>query len=75
MKVSEFASLLGTLKAAFDLFSKDPRLCCDADIEALVADFRAKRHLFNAGAAQAGSTKKLASDVKLSLNVADLLKK
>lgn len=61
-----------TLPETFELFTKDPRLCSDRDIEALVADFRAKRHLFNTGAAQAGSTKKLTSDIKVS--IADLLK-
>lgn len=49
------------------LFSKDPLECTDQDIEAIVADFRSKRHLFNQGVTQAGSTKKTTSAIKLSL--------
>lgn len=47
-------------------FMLDPLRCTEADIEAIVADFRSKRHLYNSGVAQAGNTKKLVPKITLS---------
>lgn len=56
-----------TVHSIDEIFRLAPDLCTPEDIEALVKDFRAKRHLFNTGAAQAGSTKKITASVKLSI--------
>lgn len=54
-------------KDIYEIFTGDPLQKSETDIEALVADFRAKRHLFNLGDQKAGTTKAPKSDVKLSL--------
>lgn len=52
------------------IFSKDPLDCTDADLEAIVADFRSKRHLYNLGDKKAGSTKAKANGgLKLSIKL------
>lgn len=54
-----------------DLFSRDPLECSDADIEALVADYRSKRHLYALGDQKAGNVKPKAGtklNIKLALN-------
>lgn len=54
------------------IFTKDPLEFKDNDpeIEAIVADFRSKRHLYNLGDKKAGSTKAKASNgLKLSIKL------
>jgi hypothetical protein len=58
-----------------ELFARDPNQCSDADIKAIIEDFRAKRAQFNLGNMMAGSTKPKASKAKepsVKLDLGDL---
>jgi hypothetical protein len=54
------------------IFYKPPLESTEADLQAIVQDFRSKRHLFNLGDKKAGSTKKVkegALSLKLDLKL------
>jgi hypothetical protein len=54
-----------------ELFSRDPLKTTRQEIsEVMVKEFREKRKQFNLGAAQAGSTKKVAAGVKAAVDIA-----
>ena len=56
------------------IFELDPNQCTREDIQALIAEFRAKRKLFNTGVMSAGSTKIKAAKPKAvaKLDLGDL---
>lgn len=56
-----------------ELFSRDPQSLSDADIDKIVEELRARRHLFNAGHKSAGSSKPKTEKQKEALKLADEL--
>lgn len=52
------------------LFATDPLLHTKEDIETIIKEFRARRHLFAAGNKQAGSTKPKSEKQKAALDLA-----
>lgn len=53
------------------LFALDPFKMTDADVDAIIAEFRSRRHQFNAGNDRAGSTKPLTEKQKEVSKLAD----
>lgn len=56
-----------------ELFSRDPLTLTDQDIDKIVEDYRGRRHLFNAGVKNAGSTKPKTEKQKEVQSLADKL--
>lgn len=56
-----------------EFFSRDPLSLTDQDIDKLITEFRARRHLFNSGHKTAGSTKPKTEKQKEVHSLADKL--